>query len=280
MNLYSINTGYFKLDGGAMFGIVPRVMWEKLTPPDENNLCTWAMRCLLVEYAQRLILIDTGLGEKQLKDLKFLKHYEPHGEETLIGSLSKHGFKLEDITDVILTHLHFDHCGGAVKFNEDGDLIPTFPNASYWSHSEHWKWANDPNPREKASFIKENFLALATSGQLKFLDETDFGMDVMSFEFVNGHTEGMTICHIYKDDVTITYVADLIPSRHHIAMPYVMAYDIRPLETMKEKAFLLEKAYENDHILFFEHDRDIEACTLKRNEKGIIFDSPIKIEDL
>jgi glyoxylase-like metal-dependent hydrolase (beta-lactamase superfamily II) len=280
MKLYSIDTGFFKLDGGAMFGVVPKVMWEKLNPPDENNLCTWAMRCLLVEQQDRLILIDTGLGDKQLSNPKFVKHYEPHGEASLMDSIRSKGFDPSDVTDVVLTHLHFDHCGGAIKTDETGRSVPAFPNATYWTHSEHWQWALSPNPREKASFMQENFLPLLDYGQLRFLDESDFGLDTMAFEFVNGHTEGMTICHIYKEGMTVSYMADLIPSRHHIALPYVMAYDVRPLETMKEKAIFLEKAYENDHILFFEHDRTTEACILDRNEKGIIFESSVKIEDL
>lgn len=263
-----------------MFGVVPRVMWEKLNPPDEINLCTWAMRCLLIEHYDRLILIDTGLGEKQLANPKFARHYEPHGQANLMDSIRSKGFNPADITDVILTHLHFDHCGGAVTTDGSGKQVPAFPKATYWTHSEHWKWALNPNPREKASFLKENFLPLQEHGCLSFIDETDFGMDTIEFEFMYGHTEAMTICHIYKDGLTVSYVADLIPSHHHIGLPYVMAYDVRPLETMKEKAILLEKAYENDHILFFEHDRDTEACTLDRNERGIIFDKAVKIEDL
>lgn len=268
MKLYTIDTGLFKLDGGAMFGVVPKSMWQKLNPPDENNMCSWAMRCLLAETDNRVVLIDTGLGNKQ--DEKFRSHFYPHGEDTLEKSLNKHGFKLEDITDVILTHLHFDHCGGAVKINENGQYSLTFPNATYWSNSEHWHWALHPNAREKASFLQENILPIYESGRLKFADQDDLGIDEIEIEYVNGHTEAMMIVHLYKKRHTITFMADLIPSRHHIRMPFVMAYDVRPLETLKEKAFFLEKAYENDHILFFEHDKDVECATLKRNEKGVI----------
>lgn len=267
MKLYTINTGFFKLDGGAMFGVVPKTMWQKLNPPDENNMCTWAMRCLLVEIQDRLILIDTGMGNKQ--DEKFRSHFHPHGEDSLEKSIRAKGFELGDVTDVILTHLHFDHCGGAVCRNSDGILAPTFPNADYWSSYEHWKWAIHPNPREKASFLKENFMTLQESGQLKFIEQEEFGLDDIETEFVHGHTESMIIVHVYKRKKTLSYVADLIPSRHHIKMPYVMSYDVRPLETMKEKAILLEKAYENDHILFFEHDKDVECCTLDRKDSGI-----------
>lgn len=267
MKLHTIDTGYFKLDGGAMFGVVPKSMWEKLNPPDDNNMCTWAMRCLLIEIQDRLILVDTGMGDKQ--DAKFKSHFYPHGDDTLEKSIRAKGFEPGDVTDVILTHLHFDHCGGAVSRRDDGLLVPTFEHADYWSSSEHWKWANHPNPREKASFLKENFLALQDSGQLKFTEQEEFGLDDIEIEYVYGHTEAMLIVHVYKRKKTLSYVADLIPSHHHVKMPYVMAYDVRPLETMKEKSILLEKAYENDHILFFEHDKDVECCTLDRNDKGI-----------
>lgn len=277
MKLHTINTGFFKLDGGAMFGVVPKTMWQKLNPPDENNMCTWAMRCLLVEIQDRLILIDTGMGNKQ--DDKFRSHFHPHGEDSLEKSIRSKGFELSDVTDVILTHLHFDHCGGAVSKNRDGILAPTFPNAAYWSSYEHWKWAIHPNPREKASFLKENFMALQESGQLKFIEQEEFGLSDIETEFVYGHTESMIIVHVYKRKKTLSYVADLIPSRHHIRMPYVMAYDVRPLETMKEKAILLEKAYENDHILFFEHDKDVECCTLDRNDNGIHLAETFSLED-
>lgn len=278
MNLYSIETGLFKLDGGAMFGVVPKSMWEKLNPPDENNMCTWASRCLLVEVGDRVVLIDTGLGDKQ--DEKFRAHFYPHGEDTLEKSLTKNGFTPEDITDVILTHLHFDHCGGAVKKDGDGKYVLAFPNATYWSSYEHWKWAIDPNPREKASFLKENILPIYESGQLKFTEQDELGIENIDIEYMHGHTESMQIVHIYRDSQTISFVSDLIPSHHHVRMPYIMAYDVRPLDSMKEKSMILEAAYENDHILFFQHDHQVECCKLDRNEKGIFVSETFKLSEI
>ncbi|MCZ2392634.1 MAG: MBL fold metallo-hydrolase [Chitinophagales bacterium] len=278
MKLYSIETGLFKLDGGAMFGVVPKSMWAKLNPPDENNMCTWASRCLLIETGDRLVLIDTGLGDKQ--DEKFRSHFYPHGEDTLEKSLAKVGFSPSDITDVILTHLHFDHCGGAVKKDINGQLVLTFPHATYWSSYEHWEWAIDSNPREKASFLQENILPIYESGQLKFTEQDDIGINNIEIEYLHGHTVAMQIVHIYRDDQTISFVSDLIPSHHHVRMPYVMAYDIQPLETLKEKSRILETAYENDHILFFQHDPLIECCTLDRNEKGIFVAQTFKLSEI
>lgn len=260
-----------------MFGVVPKSMWQSLNPPDEHNMCTWAMRCLLIEIQDRLILIDTGIGNKQ--DAKFRSHFYPHGEASLLGSIRSKGFAPEDVTDVILTHLHFDHCGGAVKLNEEGKPALTFPNATYWSSYEHWKWALDPNPREKASFLTENILPIQQSGQLKFTEQADFGLDEIEIDYVFGHTEAMLVVHVYKKKKSLSYVADLIPSAHHVRMPYVMAYDVRPLDTMKEKAMMLEKAYENDHILFFEHDKDTECCSLDRNNKGIYVAEKFRLDE-
>ena len=278
MKLYCIDTGYFKLDGGAMFGVVPKTLWEKLNPPDENNMCSWALRCMLVEDNGRLILIDTGIGD--FISPAYIKRYAPHGGDTLESSLAKHGFTPNDITDVFLTHLHFDHCCGSLKPGPNGEGILRFPNATYWSSYHHWKWALNPNPREKASFLQETMLPIFNSGKLKFVENEEMGIENFETEFVYGHTESMMMCHIYKKKQTITYCADLIPSHHHIKLPYIMAYDIRPLETLKEKSIFLEKAYENDHILIFEHDKDIEACTLKRTDKGIDFDQFLKISDI
>lgn len=277
MQLYTIDTGYFKLDGGAMFGVVPKSMWNRLNPADENNMCTWAMRCLLVESGKRLILIDTGLGEKY--DQKFARHFEPHGDTTLLRSIHKLGFIPEDITDVLLTHLHFDHCGGATIRNSSGQIIPSFPNATYWTHSRHWQWALNPNAREKASFLKDNLLPLQDSGQLNFIDITEdkFG-EILTFDWVFGHTESMMIPHIHYKEKVITFAADLIPSRHHIKMPYVMSYDIRPLETLKEKEALLTKAITDNHLLFLEHDKEIACCSLKHEDNGIYFDNANSLE--
>lgn len=270
MQLYTINTGYFKLDGGAMFGVVPKQIWNKLQPADERNLCSWAMRCLLIEDGNRLILIDTGLGDKQ--DEKFFGHYYLSGNETLQSSLRKNGFDFSDITDVILTHLHFDHCGGAIK-REGERLVPAFPNATYWSNGKHWEWATKPNEREKASFLKENILPIEQSGQLKLISEPNDGIADFSsnikLRFVYGHTDAMMLPQISYKGRTIVYMADLLPSIAHIPLPYIMAYDMFPLKTLEEKKLFLTEALENNYILFFEHDPVIETCTLIQTDKGI-----------
>jgi glyoxylase-like metal-dependent hydrolase (beta-lactamase superfamily II) len=275
MKLYSINTGYFKLDGGAMFGVVPKSMWKKLNPPDENNLCNWAMRCMLIEDDNRLILIDNGMGNKQ--DEKFFSHYFLNGDDTLEKSFAKYGFKKEDITDVFLTHLHFDHCGGSIErvgnlpAGQAGKLTPAFKNAVYWSNEKHWEWATNPNDREKASFLKENILPIKESGQLKFIDTAD-GMVFtknIQIRFVNGHTESMMLPQIRYKENTIVYMADLLPSVAHIPVPFIMAYDTRPLETLKEKKSFLTEAQQKNYILFFEHDPGIECCNLQLTEKGV-----------
>lgn len=275
MNLYIINTGYFKLDGGAMFGVVPKSIWNKLNPADENNMCNWALRCLLIEDGNRLILIDTGNGTKQ--DEKFWSHYYLHGYDTLHSSLAQYGFKADDITDVILTHLHFDHCGGAVDL-VDGKLVTAFKNATYWSNEAHWNWAVKPNAREKASFLKENILPIQESGQLKFVEggkqsdnrlpEVSFSENI-SIRFVSGHTEAMMLPQIKHNGTTIVYMADLLPSAAHIPLPYVMGYDMFPLTTLNEKKMFLDEAVAGDYILFFEHDPKIECCTLQQTEKGV-----------
>jgi len=268
MKIYSINAGHFKLDGGAMFGVVPKSMWKKLNPPDENNMCNWAMRCMLIEDEGRLILIDNGMGNKQ--DEKFFGYYYLNGDDTLEKSLSKYGFSKDDITDVFLTHLHFDHCGGSIE-KVDNKLIPAFKNATYWSNESHWEWAVHPNDREKASFLNENILPIKESGKLKFI-ETKEGIEFtknVSLRFVNGHTESMMLPQIKYKDKTIVYMADLLPSVAHIPIPYVMAYDTRPLETLKEKKSFLTEAQQKDFILFFEHDPQIECCNLQLTDKGI-----------
>ena len=278
MKLHSINTGYFKLDGGAMFGVVPKSMWNKLNPADENNMCAWALRCLLIEDGNRLILVDTGMGNKQ--DAKFFGHYYLHGEDTLESSLSKIGFCKADITDVFLTHLHFDHCGGAI-IRENDHLVPAFKNAIYWSNEQHWQWATIPNDREKASFLKENILPIKESGQLQYIPVNDIGFDAkellssssftdtVSIRMVNGHTDKMMLPQINYKGKTIVYMADLLPSVSHIPLPFIMSYDMFPLTTLIEKKSFLQEAVEKDFILYFEHDPVNECCNLQLTEKGI-----------
>jgi glyoxylase-like metal-dependent hydrolase (beta-lactamase superfamily II) len=278
MKLYSINTGFFKLDGGAMFGVVPKTMWNKLNPSDENNMCSWAMRCLLIEDNNKLILIDNGIGNKQ--DDKFFGHYYLHGNDSLEKSLAAHGFHSDDITDVFLTHLHFDHCGGSIK-RENDKLVSTFKNAAYWSNERHWKWATQPNDREKASFLKENILPIQESGQLNFVDsqQKEFlpNVEIMN---VYGHTDAMMLPKIQYKEKTIVFMADLLPSAAHIPIPYVMAYDMFPLTTLHEKKSFLTEAVQKDYILFFEHDPINECCTLQQTEKGIRANNFFKLEEL
>jgi len=268
MKLYTINTGHFKLDGGAMFGVVPKTIWNKLNPADENNMCSWAMRCLLIEDGNRLILVDNGMGNKQ--DDKFFGYYYLHGNDTLERSLNVHGFTSNDITDMVLTHLHFDHCGGSINYNSDRTkLEPAFKNAKYYSNKKHWEWAVNPNPREKASFLKENILPIQESGQLNFIDSSTELIPGLSFIEVNGHTEAMMLPLIKYKNTTVAFMADLIPSVGHLPIPYVMGYDTRPLETLKEKDAILRQALENNWTLFFEHDPITECINVERTEKGI-----------
>jgi glyoxylase-like metal-dependent hydrolase (beta-lactamase superfamily II) len=268
MKLHSIDTGFFKLDGGAMFGVVPKAIWNKTNPADANNLCTWAMRCLLIEDGNRLILIDTGIGDKQ--DEKFFSHYYLHGNATIDSSLAKLGFHREDITDVFLTHLHFDHVGGAIK-REGDKLIPAFKNAVYWINKKHWDWSLNPNDREKASFLKENILPIQESGQLRFIEAHDnvTFTDQISIRFVYGHTESMMLPLIAYKERQILYMADLLPSVGHLPLPYVMAYDMFPLQTLTEKKIFLNEAVANNYVLFLEHDPVNECCTLQQTEKGV-----------
>lgn len=251
-----------------MFGVVPKSIWQKLNPPDANNMCTWAMRCLLVEDGNRLILIDNGIGHKQ--DEKFFGHYYLHGDDTLDRSLAALGYHRKDITDVFLTHLHFDHCGGSIE-REGDKLVPAFRNATYWSNESHWKWAVQPNDREKASFLKENILPIEQSGQLKFVEQRD-GVsfsDHMRIRFAYGHTEAMMLPEISYNGHTIIYMADLLPSAAHIPLPYVMAYDMFPLTTLEEKKRFLAEANEKQYVLYFEHDPQIECGILEATERGI-----------
>ncbi len=301
MKLYSINTGYFKLDGGAMFGVVPKSMWNKLNPADENNMCSWALRCLLMEDEGKLILIDNGMGNKQ--DAKFFGHYYLHGDDTLEKSLAQHGFTKDDITDVFLTHLHFDHCGGSIE--KDGEkLVTAFKNATYWSNEAHWQWATQPNAREKASFLKENILPIQECGQLKFIEVNSEKAVVSSESLVvsknipplstfnsplstklqvmiaNGHTNAMMLPKITYNGKTIVFMADLLPSVAHIPLPYVMGYDMFPLTTLNEKNAFLTEAVENKYILFFEHDPVNECCTLQMTEKGVRVKEVFKLSEI
>lgn len=290
MKLHVINTGNFKLDGGAMFGVVPKMLWSKTNPADENNMCNWTMRCLLIEEGNRLTLIDNGIGNKQ--DAKFYSHFFLNGNDTLEKSLKLAGFSTDDVTDMFLTHLHFDHCGGSVKFKEDNTSFETvFKNATYWSNAEHWDWAIKPNTREKPSFLRENILPIQDSGQLKFItpplihspvgagsqnvshpleymDSNQLG-DNVSIMLTRGHTDAMMIPHIKYKGKTVVYMADLLPSTGHIPLPYVMGYDTRPLLTLLEKEKFMSLAAEEEFILFFEHDAVNECCTVQKTEKGI-----------
>lgn len=282
MKLYSIETGNFKLDGGAMFGVVPKTIWQKTNPADENNMCTWAMRCLLIEDGNRLILIDNGIGNKQ--DEKFFSHYYLHGNNSLDTSLKKLGFHKDDITDVFLTHLHFDHCGGSIEWNSTKDrLQPAFKNATFWSNERHWNWATKPNAREKASFLKENILPIQESGQLKFVERKNNPekfSDNFSIIFVDGHTDSMMLPVLNYKDNKIVFMADLLPSVGHIPLAYVMGYDTRPLITLEEKGKFLNEAADNNYILFFEHDAVNECCTVQHTEKGVRLKETFRFDEI
>ncbi|GLB52943.1 MBL fold metallo-hydrolase [Neptunitalea chrysea] len=273
MKLYTIETGNFKLDGGAMFGVVPKSIWNKTNPADANNMIDMAARCLLVEDGDRLILIDTGMGNKQSE--KFFGYYYMFGDHTLDGSLQKHGFHRDDITDVFMTHLHFDHCGGSIQWNKDRTgYEPAFKNARFWTNKDHWQWAIKPNPREKASFLKENILPMEESGQLNFitnptgdfLENSELGFDIL---FADGHTDKQMLPHFNYQGKTLVFAADLLPTVGHIPLPYVMGYDTRPLLTMDEKATFLNKAVENEYYILLEHDAHNEICTVKHTERGV-----------
>ena len=284
MQIYPIETGNFKLDGGAMFGVVPKVLWQKTNPADKNNLIDMSLRCMLIEEGNRLILIDNGTGYKQSE--KFFSYYFPFGDEDLDSSLAKNGFHRDDITDVFLTHLHFDHCGGSIQWNKDRTgYEPAFKSARFWTNKNHWKWATEPNPREKASFLKENINPIESSGQLNyislpendFLHKSELGFDIL---FADGHTEKQMIPHIKYQNKTLVFMADLLPTVGHIPLPYVMGYDTRPLITMDEKARFLQQAADNNYYLFFEHDAKNEICTVKHTEKGVRLDQTYKFNEL
>ena len=284
MRIYPIETGNFKLDGGAMFGVVPKTLWQKTNPADAKNLIDMGMRSMLIEDGERLTLIDTGLGNKQSD--KFFSYYDLYGDATLESSLAKYGFHRDDITDVFLTHLHFDHCGGSIQFNKDKTgYEPAFKNAKFWSNEDHWKWATEPNAREKASFFKENINPIKESGQLEFIkmpnsnfcknSELDF--DIL---FVDGHTDKQMIPHIKYKGQTLVFMADLLPTVGHIPLPYVMGYDTRPLLTLDEKQAFLNSAADNKFMLFMEHDAHNEICTVKHTEKGVRLDQTFTFNDI
>lgn len=278
MKLHVVHAGNFKLDGGAMFGVVPKSLWQKTNPPDANNLCNWAMRCLLIEDGNKLILVDNGIGDKQ--DNKFLGHYHIQGDD-LNSSLKKAGFGKDDITDVLLSHLHFDHCGGSI-IRENNKLVPAFKHAVYWSNEAHWNWATKPNDREKASFLSENILPIQQNGQLGMIpveNNYQFSNDI-KIRFVSGHTESMMLPQISYKGRQIVFMADLLPSVGHLPIPYIMAYDTRPLNSVEEKKDFLQEAERNNYLLFFEHDAVNECCTLKQTEKGIRMKESFRLADL
>jgi glyoxylase-like metal-dependent hydrolase (beta-lactamase superfamily II) len=280
MTIHSINTGNFKLDGGAMFGVVPKSIWNKTNPADANNMCDWAMRSLLIEQNNQLILIDTGIGDKQ--DDKFFSHFHLSETDLFEEKLNKLGYTKSDITDIFLTHLHFDHCGGAIKWNKNKTAFePAFKNATYWSNEQHWQWAVEPNPREKASFLKENILPIQESGQLKFIPRsenlTENIFNDIDAIFVDGHTESMMLPKIKYKGKTIVFMADLLPSVGHLPLPYIMGYDTRPLITMSEKEKFLQEAVEKEYILFFEHDSVNECCTVKQTDRGVRVDQTFSL---
>ncbi|MDD2821519.1 MAG: MBL fold metallo-hydrolase [Flavobacterium sp.] len=284
MKLYPIETGNFKLDGGAMFGVVPKTIWNRTNPADENNLIDIAARCLLIEDGNRLILIDTGMGNKQSE--KFFGYYSLWGTHSMDKSLAKYGFHRDDVTDVFMTHLHFDHCGGSVQWNKDKTgYEPAFKNAKFWSNDKHWEWATKPNVREKASFLSENILPMQESGQLHFitrpegdyLTQSELGFGIF---FADGHTEKQMLPHIQYQDKTIVFCADLLATAGHIPIPYVMGYDTRPLLTMDEKTKFMTAAAENNYYLFLEHDAHNEIITVEKTEKGVRLKDRFSAEEL
>ena len=278
MNLYVIHTGNLKLDGGAMFGVVPKVIWQKINPADSNNLCTWSMRCLLIETESRLVVVDCGIGDKQSE--KFFGHYYLHGDHSLEGSIHDAGFSMNEVTDVFLTHLHFDHCGGALKNGDNEVIEPTFKNARYWSNRDHWQWAVAPNLRERASFLKENIIPLEESGQLNWVDMDQTSWDLFELITVDGHTEKQMLPKLNYKGRTLVFMADLLPSIGHLPLPYVMSYDVRPLVTLREKAAFLQKAADEEYVLFLEHDPNVEWGTGKQTDNGVVRYRTFKLKDI
>jgi len=283
MKIYPIEAGNFKLDGGAMFGVVPQSLWTRTNPADQNNMIDIAARCMLIEDGDRRILIDTGMGNKQSD--KFFGYYHLWGDYTLESSLVKHGFHKDDITDVFMTHLHFDHCGGSVQWNKDrSGYEPTFKNATYWSNQEHWQWATQPNRRERASFLTENILPLEESGQLKFISRNNMPFQQTSelgfgIFFADGHTEKQMIPHVEYKGKTIVFMADLLPTAGHLPIPFVMGYDTRPLLTLDEKELFLNTAADKEYYLWLEHDAHNPIITVKHTEKGVRLNESFSLKD-
>ena len=279
MRIYPIQTGNFKLDGGAMFGVVPKSIWQKTNPADSNNMIEMGMRSLLIEDGNKLTLIDTGMGNKQSD--KFFGYYYQFGDFSLDTSLASYGFHRDDITDVFLTHLHFDHCGGSIQWNKNQTgYEPAFKNAKFWSNQEHWNWATHPNPREKASFLEENILPIQESGQLNFISENSFQQVGFNVLKMDGHTEKQMLPKIFYQGKTIIFMADLLPTIGHIPVPYVMGYDTRPLLTIKEKEAFLSEAADHDYFLFLEHDAYSEICTVQHTNKGVRLKETHKFKDI
>ena len=283
MNLYPISAGNFKLDGGAMFGVVPKSLWQKTNPSDSDNLIDLTARCMLIESGSRLILVDAGMGDKLSE--KFFSYYKPWGDDSLVKSINNAGFSIDEITDVFLTHLHFDHCGGSTVLNSNNVSVPLFKNAKYWSNKNHWEWATNPNSREKASFLKENLIPIEESGQLCFLDVKSPGFnhyDELGFDvlFVDGHTEKQMIPKVSYNGKEVVFMADLLPTAGHIPLPYIMGYDVRPLTTLEEKRSFLNLAVQEEYCLFMEHDANNEIITLKSTEKGVRFGGSYALKDL
>lgn len=284
MKLHIIETGYFKLDGGAMFGVVPKTLWNHTNPADNMNRIDLAARSLLIEDGNRLILIDVGMGNKQ--EDRFFRHFGLYGNDSLDESIKKAGFNRTDITDVFLTHLHFDHCGGAVRWNENKTAYKlSFPNARYWSNKQHWEWAVNPNEREKASFLSENLIPIQESGQLCFIEtpKTSFASDCglgFGVLFVNGHTEKQMIPHISYRGKTLVFMADLLPTAGHLPLPYIMGYDVRPLQTLEEKKRFLSRAADENFVLFMQHDANNPMITVQHTDRGVRLHESLATETL
>lgn len=278
MKLYKIHAGKLKLDGGAMFGVVPKTMWHKQYPSDENNLIPLAMRLLLVEIDDRKILINSGLGDKQSE--KFFSRFQPHGVESIDSSLASQGFSREDITDVFHTHLHFDHCGGSISYDQKGNLVPAFPNATYWVTENQWQWAKKPNEREAGSFLKENLQPMEDNGVLKLIDGDKELFPGFTIREYHGHTIGQAIPFLDYNGKTVVFTSDLLAFSQHIRLPWIMSFDIQPLVSLKEKKEFLNEAMENDYILFFEHDNFVEAGKLKKTDKGIRLGETFNFNDI